>query len=178
MPHNAHNGPIIWMWTPQCNERHTWVSIHKPSWESCLELPQRNDIDLPLNFLILPKELLTSMVYMGVEVTTCKGIYSDGVKVSVVACVPHWLTPPNGLWCTVDVVQPKPEFLVGIVLDDSCVVNAWRYHREDRELKDIDSNDYVLFRSWYLGFGWTIVLSLSKDMVLSHAPKFCSNTKH
>jgi len=34
---------------------------------------------LPLNFLILPEELLTSMVYMGVEVTTCNGVYDDGV---------------------------------------------------------------------------------------------------
>jgi hypothetical protein len=29
------------------------------------------------------------MVYMGVEVTTCSGMYSDGVKASVVASVPH-----------------------------------------------------------------------------------------
>jgi hypothetical protein len=28
----------------------------------------------------------------------------------------------------------------------------------------------VLLRSWYLCFGWTIVLSSSKDMVLAHAP--------
>ncbi len=44
---------------------------------------------LPLNFSILPEELLTSMVYMGVEVTTCNEIYGDGVKISVVAGVPH-----------------------------------------------------------------------------------------
>jgi hypothetical protein len=44
---------------------------------------------LPLNFSILPKELLTSMVYMGVEVTTCNGIYSDGVKVDAATSVPH-----------------------------------------------------------------------------------------
>jgi hypothetical protein len=36
---------------------------------------------LPLNFSILPEELLTSMVYMGVEVTVCSGICDDGVKV-------------------------------------------------------------------------------------------------
>jgi hypothetical protein len=34
---------------------------------------------LPLNFSILPEELLTSMVYMGVEVTTYNGVYDDGV---------------------------------------------------------------------------------------------------
>jgi hypothetical protein len=44
---------------------------------------------LPLNFSILPKELLTSIVYMGVEVTTCTGIYSDGVKVGAAIDVPH-----------------------------------------------------------------------------------------
>jgi hypothetical protein len=44
---------------------------------------------LPLNFSILPEELLTSMVYMGVEVTTCNGIYSAGVKASAIAGVPH-----------------------------------------------------------------------------------------
>jgi hypothetical protein len=45
--------------------------------------------DLPLNFSILPEELLTSMVYMGIKVTTCNGIYGDGVKVSAVIGVPH-----------------------------------------------------------------------------------------
>jgi hypothetical protein len=44
---------------------------------------------LPLNFSILPKELLMSMVYMGVEVTTCSGIYDDGVKVGAAIGVPH-----------------------------------------------------------------------------------------
>jgi len=44
---------------------------------------------LPLNFSILPKELLTSMVYMGVEVIVCNGIYGDGVKVGVATGVPH-----------------------------------------------------------------------------------------
>jgi hypothetical protein len=42
-----------------------------------------------LNFSILLEELLTSMVYMVVEVTTCNGIYDDGVKASAIACVPH-----------------------------------------------------------------------------------------
>jgi hypothetical protein len=50
----------------------------------------------PLNFSILSKELLTSMVYMGVEVTACNGIY-DGVKASATVGVPHCLTPPNEL---------------------------------------------------------------------------------
>jgi len=46
-------------------------------------------LGLPLNFLIFPEDLLTSMVYMGVEVIICNGIYSDGVKVGVVIGVPH-----------------------------------------------------------------------------------------
>jgi hypothetical protein len=37
-------------------------------------------LGLLLNFSILPKELLTSMVYMGVDVTTHNRIYDDGVK--------------------------------------------------------------------------------------------------
>jgi hypothetical protein len=41
------------------------------------------------NFPILPKELLTSMVYMGVEVTLCSGIYDDSVKVGATTSVPH-----------------------------------------------------------------------------------------
>jgi hypothetical protein len=44
---------------------------------------------LLLNFSILQEELLTSMVYMGVEVTTCNGIYGDGVKVGATIGVPH-----------------------------------------------------------------------------------------
>jgi hypothetical protein len=44
---------------------------------------------LPLNFSILLEELLTSMVYMGVEVTTCNEIYSDGVNVGAATGVPH-----------------------------------------------------------------------------------------
>jgi hypothetical protein len=43
----------------------------------------------PLNFSILPKELLTSMVYMGVEVMTCNIMFNDGVKVGVAIGVPH-----------------------------------------------------------------------------------------
>jgi predicted thioesterase len=44
---------------------------------------------LLLNFSILPKELLISMVYMGVEVMACNRIYGDGVKVGAVTSVPH-----------------------------------------------------------------------------------------
>jgi hypothetical protein len=44
---------------------------------------------LPLNFSILPEELLTSMVYIGVEVTACNGEYGDGVNVGVATRVPH-----------------------------------------------------------------------------------------
>jgi hypothetical protein len=44
---------------------------------------------LSLNFSILPEELLTSMVYMGVEVIVCNGVYSDGVKVGATTGVPH-----------------------------------------------------------------------------------------
>jgi hypothetical protein len=44
---------------------------------------------LPLNFSILPEELLTSMVYMGVEVITCNGIYDDGVKTGAPTWIPH-----------------------------------------------------------------------------------------
>jgi hypothetical protein len=39
---------------------------------------------LPLNFSILLEELLTSMVYMGVEVIVCNEIYGDGVKVGTI----------------------------------------------------------------------------------------------
>jgi hypothetical protein len=44
---------------------------------------------LPLNFSILPEELMTSMVYMGVEVIVCNGIYGDGMKVRAITSVPH-----------------------------------------------------------------------------------------
>jgi hypothetical protein len=46
-------------------------------------------LGLPLNFSILPKELLTSMVYMGVEVMAYNRINGDGVKVGAIVCVPH-----------------------------------------------------------------------------------------
>jgi len=46
-------------------------------------------IDLPLNFSILLEELLTSMVYMGVEVTAYNRIYDDGMKASVAVGIPH-----------------------------------------------------------------------------------------
>jgi hypothetical protein len=44
---------------------------------------------LSLNFSILRKELLASMVYMGVEVMVCSGIYGDGVKASAALGVCH-----------------------------------------------------------------------------------------
>jgi hypothetical protein len=37
------------------------------------------------------------MVYMGVEVITCNGIYGDGMKAGVGTSIPHSLTLPNGL---------------------------------------------------------------------------------
>jgi hypothetical protein len=46
-------------------------------------------LGLLLNFSILPEELVTSMVYMGVEVMAYNGIYDDGVKTGVEACIPH-----------------------------------------------------------------------------------------
>jgi len=52
---------------------------------------------LPLNFSILLEELLTSMVYIGVKVMVCSGIYDDGVKAGAPGGIPHSLTPPNGL---------------------------------------------------------------------------------
>jgi hypothetical protein len=54
-------------------------------------------LGLLLNFSILPKELPTSMVYMGVEITIYNEIYGDGVKANATIGVPHLLTPPNGL---------------------------------------------------------------------------------
>jgi hypothetical protein len=44
---------------------------------------------LPLNSSILLEELLTSMVYVGVEVTACNEVYGDGVNVGVATGVPH-----------------------------------------------------------------------------------------
>jgi hypothetical protein len=44
---------------------------------------------LSLNFSIFPKELLTSMVYMGVEVMICNGIFNDGVQATMTIGVPH-----------------------------------------------------------------------------------------
>jgi hypothetical protein len=44
---------------------------------------------LPLNFSILLEALLTSMVYMGVEVMAYSKIYSDGVKDVTAVGVPH-----------------------------------------------------------------------------------------
>jgi hypothetical protein len=44
---------------------------------------------LLLNFSILPKELLPFVVYIGVKVTICNGIYGHGVKVSAAIGIPH-----------------------------------------------------------------------------------------
>jgi len=44
------------------------------------------------------------MLYMGVKVTAYNRTYSDGVKAGAAIGVPHWLTPPNRFWCTVDVM--------------------------------------------------------------------------
>jgi hypothetical protein len=44
---------------------------------------------LLLNFSILLEELLTSMVYIGVKVMVCSGLYNDGVKANVAIGVPH-----------------------------------------------------------------------------------------
>jgi hypothetical protein len=46
-------------------------------------------LGLPLNFSILPEELLTSMVYIGVEVMACSGIYGDGVKAGAATGIPQ-----------------------------------------------------------------------------------------
>jgi hypothetical protein len=46
-------------------------------------------LGFPLNFSILPKELLASMMYVGIEVTACNGIYDDGVKANVITGIPH-----------------------------------------------------------------------------------------
>jgi hypothetical protein len=46
-------------------------------------------LGLPLNFSILPEELPTSMVYIGVNITTCIKIYDDGVKVGAGTGLPH-----------------------------------------------------------------------------------------
>ncbi len=46
-------------------------------------------LGLPLNFLTLPEELLTSMVYMCIKVMACSEIYGDGVKVGAAVGVPH-----------------------------------------------------------------------------------------
>jgi hypothetical protein len=46
-------------------------------------------LGLSLNFSILPKELLISMVYMGVKVTIYSEIYDAGVKASLAIGVPH-----------------------------------------------------------------------------------------
>jgi hypothetical protein len=44
-------------------------------------------------------------------------------------------------------MEPKPEFLIRIILDDDGAINAWWYRREDCELKDIGSKDCVLLHN-------------------------------
>jgi len=44
---------------------------------------------LLLNYSILQEELLTSMVYMGAEVTACNGVYGDGAKVGTTTGIVH-----------------------------------------------------------------------------------------
>jgi len=46
-------------------------------------------LGLPMNFSILLEELLTSMVYIGVEIMVCSEIYGDGVKAGVTRSIPH-----------------------------------------------------------------------------------------
>ncbi len=55
------------------------TTVEKVAFNSLKEMV----LGLPLNFSILPEELLTSMVYMGVKVTTYNRIYDDGIKVGV-----------------------------------------------------------------------------------------------
>jgi hypothetical protein len=45
---------------------------------------------LPLNFSIFLKEILTSMVYMGVKVMVYNGVYDDGVKVGAITGIPYY----------------------------------------------------------------------------------------
>jgi hypothetical protein len=48
-------------------------------------------LGLSLNFSIFQKkELLTSMVYLGVEVMVCNGIDGDGVKVDAIVGIFHY----------------------------------------------------------------------------------------
>jgi hypothetical protein len=37
--------------------------------------------------------------------------------------------------------------MLGVILDDGGIVDAWWYRREDHELKEIASKDGVLLRS-------------------------------
>jgi hypothetical protein len=61
------------------------TTVEKVTFNSLKEMV----LNFPLNFSILPQELLTSMVYMGVEVTTCNEIYGDGVKAGATTSAPH-----------------------------------------------------------------------------------------
>jgi hypothetical protein len=70
---------------------HTYLSsnsqstVEKVAFNSLKEMV----LGLLLNFSILLEELQTYMVYMGLKVTTCSGIYGDGVKDGATVGVPH-----------------------------------------------------------------------------------------
>jgi hypothetical protein len=59
------------------------------SLKNCLNSFKEIVPNFSLNFSIFLKELLTSMVYMGVKVTIFSRIYGDGVKVGAAASIPH-----------------------------------------------------------------------------------------
>jgi hypothetical protein len=61
------------------------TTVERVAWNSFKEMV----LGLPLNFPILLEELLTSMVYIGVEVTTCSGIYGASVKTGATTGIPH-----------------------------------------------------------------------------------------
>jgi hypothetical protein len=61
------------------------ITVEKVALNSLKEMV----LGLLLNFSILSEELLTSMVYMGVEVTACSIINGDGVKASATTGVTH-----------------------------------------------------------------------------------------
>ncbi len=89
LPHSAHNGPSF-----ECEclgVIRTYLSSNSQTTVKKVTLNSLKEMvpGLLLNFSILPEELLTSMVYMGVEVMACSGIYNDGVKVSAVVDVPY-----------------------------------------------------------------------------------------
>ncbi len=68
-----------------------YLSSNSPTIVEKVDLNSFKEIvpGLLLNFSILPKELLTSIVYMSVEVMVCNIIYGAGVKACVATGVPH-----------------------------------------------------------------------------------------